>query len=43
MCERPESIKGKQEAAWKMISYMLKHGEEYLTEVNKSCSDTRPF
>lgn len=29
-----QSSKGKQEAAWKLISYMLKHGEEYLTEVN---------
>jgi len=29
-----QSSKGKQEAAWKFISYMLKHGEEYLTEVN---------
>lgn len=29
-----QSSKAKQDAAWKFISYMLSHGEEYLTEVN---------
>ena len=29
-----QSSKAKQEAAWKLIGYMLGHAEEYLTEVN---------
>ena len=29
-----QSSKANQKAAWEFISYMLSHGEEYLTEVN---------
>jgi multiple sugar transport system substrate-binding protein len=29
-----QQTKAQQEAAWKLIGYMLSHAEEYLTEVN---------
>ncbi len=29
-----DATKAQQEAAWQLISYMLSHGDEYLSEVN---------
>jgi len=29
-----DATKAEQEASWQLISYMLSHGEEYLSEVN---------